>query len=601
METTSRQKTDVLDGAAVKNDSGVLGSGNFQRIVFPLAFFLCAALIMTWPLASDMSHSVVGSRGDNIYYIWLIGWFQKAIFQLHVNPLVVTLLNYPAGWPLAYTEITFANIVIALPFSLVWGPVLAYNMVLLISFVLSGWFMFLWVDEITKNRLAGLVAGTVFAFAPYRMAHLNGHLPLMGTQWLVLFFFGLYMLLYRKDWEWRYILITGLGFGLASLSSMYYLYMTIIITIVALAAFLIVERRSALNVVLWKKLLATCLTTAPLLVAAIYPYLSIASQGNANHRPFEGVDLWSASIANFLLPAPTHFLWGQLFMSGAYTPVWVEFYLYLGAVSLLLVVIALWPEKENRGETFRKRIWMIAIILSSIVLAMGTTLHWNNDPVVVNPIPSIFRHIPLFVFKQGIIPLPNYLLFKYLPFYDGMRVWSRYGIFAILFIAVLAGIGFDRIAKRISRRTWKYALSLAAIFLVCIDFRVQVDLTRVEARPVDVWLQSAEGAGSVVEFPIDESITVDYVYGSLIHQKPLLGMFYGAYLPQDYESLLPTLNTFPSEDSVRVLRERGVGYVLVDQSQYPDWPRQEKLVTDLGLVYQTQVDQFMIYHLSPAE
>jgi hypothetical protein len=36
-----------------------------------------------------MGHSVVGSIGDNIYFVWLIKWFQKALFELHQSPLFV--------------------------------------------------------------------------------------------------------------------------------------------------------------------------------------------------------------------------------------------------------------------------------------------------------------------------------------------------------------------------------------------------------------------------------------------------------------------------------------------------------------------------------
>jgi hypothetical protein len=120
----------------------------------------------------------------------------------------------------------------------------------------------------------------------------------------------------------------------------------------------------------------------------------------------------------------------------------------------------------------------------------------------------------------------------------------------------------------------------------------------VKARPIDIWLRDAPESGSVVEFPIDESNAIGYVFGSSTHQKPLFGMFYGAYLPQEYKRLLPILQTFPSEASVRVLRERGVGYVVVNQTLYPDWSRKQEEIAGLGLEYQDKIDQSIVYRVT---
>ena len=187
-------------------------------------FFSICTILITWPLAAHLRTSVIGWPGDNWYYVWLIGWFQKAFFELKQNPLLVPLFNSPTGWSLAYAEITFSNVVIALPFSLMGGPVLGYNLVLLVSFVLSGFVVYRWIMSLTRSTAAGLVGGALFAFGPYRMAHAYGHLPLMGTQWLAVYFAGLYYLLQQRSVSWKYAGITGIGLGLAALSSLYYLF-----------------------------------------------------------------------------------------------------------------------------------------------------------------------------------------------------------------------------------------------------------------------------------------------------------------------------------------------------------------------------------------
>jgi hypothetical protein len=80
---------------------------------------------------------------------------------------------------------------LALPFSLAAGPLAGYNITLLLSFVLSGVFMYAWVARLTESQLGGLIARALFAFSPYCLAYAYGHWPLMGTQYLVVYFNGL--------------------------------------------------------------------------------------------------------------------------------------------------------------------------------------------------------------------------------------------------------------------------------------------------------------------------------------------------------------------------------------------------------------------------
>ena len=133
---------------------------------------------MTWPLVTRMGNQMVGRVGDNIYFVWMIGWFKKALFDQHVNPFNVWFLNYPEGWSLAYTEITPAQLLLALPFSLLASPTVAYNAAHLLSFILSGLIMSLWVRSLTGSNGAALLAGTAYAFLP--VPRVGGSQPATG-------------------------------------------------------------------------------------------------------------------------------------------------------------------------------------------------------------------------------------------------------------------------------------------------------------------------------------------------------------------------------------------------------------------------------------
>jgi hypothetical protein len=556
--------------------------------VFVPTYFIFLSIINTWPLIKYITTSVIGGPGDNYYYVWLIGWFQKALFGLHVNPFIVPFHQYPIGWHLAYTETTLSNVFFALPFSLLINPIFGYNITLLLSFVLSGWFMYFWVYTETNNKLASLLSGTIFAFAPYRLAHSYGHLPLMGTQWLVITFFGLYKIIKDSENKILYSFIGGVGLGLASLSSMYYFYMSLIIIVVFTIGFTIfVDFRVLLKKSTWMNLILFCLIALPFLLLAIFPYYQLSNLGEENNRPMSQVDLWSASPTDYLYPSPAHFLWGKYMPQRSN---WIEQYVYIGIIPLLLIIYGIYLFFISGGwKTNKQTIWLLFMIIVCIILSMGTSLHWNNQQVKLTNVPDYIERIGL-IYKNKIL-LPNYLLFKYLPFYDNMRAWLRYGIYATLFLSFYSGIVFSRITKGLRKKD--IIIFVFTVFLVLIDYAVMLDIKPVEFRPVDYWLSNQPGKGSVVEFPIGKSNGVEYIYGSLLHEKPLMGMFYGAYLPRKYKKNIPALKNFPDEASISILLEHNVEYIVVNMRNYDENINQE--VEKYGLEQLASFGEMVVY------
>ena len=283
-------------------------------------YFVLLAIVMTWPLAQRMGSAFVGQIGDNLYFVWLIEWIRKAIFELHVSPVYVPFLNYPDGWSLAYTEITPAMIAIALPASLLGGSFFGYNFALLASFVLSGIAMYIWIHHLTGSKGAALVAGTIFACLPYRMAHfLIGHLNLSGTQWFPLYFMGLYDLLRQpltraRVGAWKPVLLAGISLGLIALTSQYYLYMTVLVSAIFAGVYLLrTEHRAAWVRAVWKPFAGFGVVALPLVLVSVLPFFQLSRAGDMPDRTISYVRMYSASPTDFLLPSTDHFLWGQVY------------------------------------------------------------------------------------------------------------------------------------------------------------------------------------------------------------------------------------------------------------------------------------------------
>jgi len=548
-------------------------------------YFLLLTIFMTWPLVTMMGDHMVGQVGDNIYFVWMIGWFMKALFDLHVDPFNVWVLPYPEGWSLAYTEITPAQLLLALPFTLFAGPTIAYNAAHMLSFALSGLIMALWIRRLTESRGAALLAGTAYAIMPFHFAHfLIGHLNLSGLQWFPLFFWGFFDLLYpspsrNNKSQRRAILKTGIGLGLIALTSQYYLFMTgIIAAFIFFIYVLFINRPILKQKSFWMDWLVAALVSLPLIAAAVAPYVSLAGKGELPDRELGIVRPYSAGLTDFVLPSTDHFLWGKWVGEHFNRDMWVEGTLYVGLVNAGLAVFAWVNRKKNNRRTLL--ILMLAGGSLALLLAMGTDLHWNGAPVEI-PTPAFLQArwdkptIP--------IPLPGWVLFKYFPFYAKLRALMRFGIFVLLFICAAAGLGTAELLKRLSPR-WKNAATAGLILLVLFDFYPGPynEFTPVQARPVDTWLAQQPGDGAVVQMPFSIAEDQEHTYYTLVHGKPYVGGFFNAFPPAQYKRVKPILLNFPDKASVELLRELKVRWVLVDESQYCDWNKTRGMIERFG-------------------
>src|SRR5919204_391631 len=146
------------------------------------------ALDLNFPLLSDwnaeavhgfgVAHDYHGygdvAPGDHLqtsYRFWLFGhqlehghapWLDPYSFRPEAAPTV----NFTA-WPFAIPY---------WPLEAVAGPVIAWNVFVLASYVLAGLFSCAWLRGLGLPRIASLAGGLAFAIAPYRTAQSLGHL-----------------------------------------------------------------------------------------------------------------------------------------------------------------------------------------------------------------------------------------------------------------------------------------------------------------------------------------------------------------------------------------------------------------------------------------
>jgi hypothetical protein len=561
-------------------------------------FYTILTILMTWPLVLTMRDSVVGDLGDNIYFVWLIRWYEKAFFEFQISPYFQPWMNYPEGWNLSTTDTSFATTFLGLPLSmLARNPTLGYNFAMLACFVLSGLAMYAWVRDLTGSVLAGLIAGTIFAFLPYRIAHfLIGHLNQSGTQYIPLYFWGIYEILHRRGWCWKEILLGAAGLGLTAFTGMYYLYNAILISAVFIGAYLLLADRARLREMdFWKKLGAMALCAAPLVLGGVAPFFSLNQQGGIASREVWYASQYSASPTDFFLPSTDHFLWGSWIGAHFDRSLWIESSLYIGTVAGILAAVAVWKRKELPGSAHLAPLVVAALVViaAAFVLALGTDFHWNNQRLEV-PVPEFLRS--LVDRETSPIPMPALILFKYFPFYSKMRAIMRIGFFLLVFTSLLAGFGAAWVLKRVPL-SWRAAVCAVILALVFVDFYPgpYAQFSRVEARPVDAWLAQQPGQGALAQFPFSQAEDQDQIYNTLVHGKPFIGGFFSANQPPQYRRIKPVLDQFPSQEGAGILKELGVEYVVVDKSQYPDFLGTAREIERLGLIQVVEVGGQVVY------
>src|SRR4051812_18086974 len=104
--------------------------------------FTLLAIVATWPLLPQLGGYVI-DKGDPLYSVWAMAWQAHALVT---DPLRLFDANimYPFKGTLAFDELSFAEAVMAAPvYWLTGNPVLSHNLILFLSFPISGYGMWL--------------------------------------------------------------------------------------------------------------------------------------------------------------------------------------------------------------------------------------------------------------------------------------------------------------------------------------------------------------------------------------------------------------------------------------------------------------------------
>jgi len=294
-----------------------------------LPLFAVLTVIATWPQAANMS-TLASQHQDVFFNMWRLRWFAHALITPSAS-LFDANIFYPEPRTLALSDAMFVEGLLAAP--LTWlglNPVLVHNLTLLAALVLSGVAMFALARYLTGSAGAGVVAGIIFAYAPYRFEHYM-HMELQWVMWSPLTFLALHKLC--DTGRVRYGIAFGGCLALQMLSSIY--YGIFLATLAGLGVVLFVPRDRAVPLRSLVKPLAAAGVVAAV-ICAIYAQPYLKTRQRMGDRPENEVVTFSARAGNYLSATENNWLYGATATRGR-----GERHLFPGLTPVVLALVAL--------------------------------------------------------------------------------------------------------------------------------------------------------------------------------------------------------------------------------------------------------------------
>jgi len=564
-----------------------------HRTVGPRASAIAAsyaviAVVMTWPVARDLSSRIAGDLADPVFNTWVLMWTSGQVLAFlggdwtalgqywHGN------IFYPERYTLAYSEHLTPQMLQALPvLAITDNSVAAYNLLFLSTFVLSGLGVYLFVRDLTGLALPAFVAGLAFAWAPYRLAQVP-HLQVLTAYWMPLALVG-----FHRYFDSRRVLPLAGGstaLALQNLSCGYYL----LYFPPFLAAYCLYEmtrRRLLGQWRVWLALAASVAAVALITWPFVEPYLALRAGGEIGVRSAADVRSFSADVWSFGNASPGLRLWRDRL--AAFPKAEGEGFpgLMIVALAAVAVLHAVWRRASAVIGQPQPAVALVIALSAAVVLAVSGTIGlWLlaasglrlpvGDTVYVyyNPAPALAvavgsalvllttlrftqraptptRQPVLFfgcafaaaavlsfgpiVMSAGkpMMPGPFALLLAYVPGFDGGRVPARFLMLAALFLSVLAGIGATALHRSLSRRLRFAALGLAAAIILAESWVAPLAMNVPAWVPAELIAPTGLHTGRavpplyrVIETLPDPVVLIEFPFGEPAHD--IHAMFY---------------------------------------------------------------------------
>ncbi len=486
---------------------------------------------------------------DPTTLMWNQAWWPHAL--LHgMNPFVTDAVWAPGETILGgQAPISPLPGIAGAPITLLFGPVVSYNVWMLASPVLAAFFAFLLCRYVSGSFAAGLFGGYLFGFSTYMLVQMRGH-PELTFIFMIPAAVHLTLRLFDdRIGERRFIVLMALTLAALGLTSEEPALTFVVLGCVALAAaYVLVPEARGRMIAAARPLLASAALAALLTSPAVY----YALKGNGNAPNVGNGDI-AGDALGFLVPTSVVRLGRHYFaaVSATFTLGDIgEAGTYVGLP--LALILAHYAITHWRSAATRFLVAMLAVV---VVLVLGSHLHIAGYPTI--PLP--WKVLSVSLLREA-VPV-------------------RLAVYISLIVAVIAAMWLAR------PRTGREAAVKWALAAMSIVFLVPNLSTDYWHGPVvnpsffttNEYRSALSRGETVLVLPFGQ-------YGSSMLWQAETGMWFrmtGAYLSRKYpasyvsDPLFPALlgQAPPSAEALRsFIAQRHVGAVIVGPGTSPQWP-----------------------------
>ncbi|BCS33007.1 hypothetical protein TBR22_A22320 [Luteitalea sp. TBR-22] len=537
-----------------------------RRALAAFAICLLLSVIHTWPLASAPATLSRNDNKDTVLNTWAITWVAHALVTAPSRVLAGNIFH-PERNTIAFSDPVIIPGALSVPVRAAGaGPVLTYNLSLLLGYALSAWSMWWLAWRWTGRFWPALVAASLYAFNAHSLVSM-GHIQAIHAYGLPLLLVALDALGDPQERRWWHGALAGVATALLALTSGYLAIFGIVCGLIVL----VVRLRGWLQPP-WRPLVAGAVVGSVLLALPVVPVMHAYREMQATHGFERSLDLVAAMSANgaayMATPARVHEAWAR----HVYQTREPRDSLFPGVAAVLLALAALgWRSPRAMDAAGRPA-----------RAADGT------DAVPAWRHPHV--RIAMGLVAVGLVlsfgpATPVYRAFYHLvPFASGVRAASRFGVLLLTGLAILAAFGVAAMARRWPQR----AGVLAGLALVAVNveaFRGPVPY--VPAAPISsvYAVLATRPDGVVAEMPfwwrgIDVPRNANYMLDSTTHWKPLLNGYSG-FTPESYRRRADVLWYFPFRSaSFDELDRAGVRYLVLHLAEYGSQRREARDLID---------------------
>jgi hypothetical protein len=514
--------------------------------LLPLAWYVVLAIVLTWPLARDPFGQLAALHGPGDPYLnlWILGWdletLSRAPLDVVTGRVFEAPIFHPARQTLAYSDHFLVVALFVWPvYALTGSPVAAYNALLVFSLIASAAAMHWFTREVTGSRWAALVAGTMWGFWPYRIAHL-GHIQLQATYAMPLVALALHRLVARPTWRAGAVL--GAAGAFQAATSIYYGVIGAVGAGVGLVSLSIATGGRRTGRVLLRVALAA-VVGALLVAPVVWPYFQVQRREGFVRNLFEA-SRHAATPASYVSAPAANLVYGRTGLLA--TDKGAEHELFPGLVVIGLAGLGLAVARRRGSGPLAAA--AAATVVVGVVLSLGP-----------EGLRTIYATLHAYVFG-----------------FQAIRAPARFAVLVGFGLATLAAIGARELTSG-ARASWIGAGLLA---LLVVEY-ASVPLAWTTAPPLETkataWLRGADGPGAVAYLPVGSDLeNSPFMLEALGHRRPIVNGYSGQR-PPFFSGAVSALSTFPSVDSVWMLHDLGVRFIVAPApADTAAWPLVER-------------------------